>query len=289
MTTDQIAAVWPTAEELGFPDEQACFGLQFGHGLGVGLYEAPMISRLHSLEHPIDDRAGDGLRARDLLRGQRRPLGGAHRGGGRRHRRRQPRSSPSSRPRSCSSAARPTCAAPTCCARARCVRLMAATTTTHRADRRRRRAPARPVPPHAPHPPLRGRGPVALPEGRGARHDAPLLRPGGVGRSASAARSATAIAWPAPIAATATRWRSAPRRRGCSTSCSAARPASAAGRAGSMNVIDLEHRPDRLLRDRRRLHRGGDGRVAGASAARAASPSPTSATAPPTRPTSTSA
>ena len=44
VTTDQIAAVWPTAEELGFPNEEACFGLQFGHGLGVGLYEAPMIS-----------------------------------------------------------------------------------------------------------------------------------------------------------------------------------------------------------------------------------------------------
>ncbi len=52
VTTDQIAAVWPTAEELGFPNEEACFGLQFGHGLGVGLYEAPMISRLHSLDHP---------------------------------------------------------------------------------------------------------------------------------------------------------------------------------------------------------------------------------------------
>jgi Xaa-Pro aminopeptidase len=52
-TTDQIASVWPTAEELGFPDEQSCFGLQFGHGLGVGLYEAPMISRVHSLDHPI--------------------------------------------------------------------------------------------------------------------------------------------------------------------------------------------------------------------------------------------
>jgi Xaa-Pro aminopeptidase len=52
VTTDQIASVWPTAEELGFPDEEACFGLQFGHGLGVGLYEAPMISRLHSLDHP---------------------------------------------------------------------------------------------------------------------------------------------------------------------------------------------------------------------------------------------
>jgi Xaa-Pro aminopeptidase len=53
-TTDEIAAVWPTAGDLGFPDEESCFGLQFGHGLGVGLYEAPMISRLHSLEHPVE-------------------------------------------------------------------------------------------------------------------------------------------------------------------------------------------------------------------------------------------
>jgi Xaa-Pro aminopeptidase len=53
VTTDQIAAVWPTAQELGFESEEACFGLQFGHGLGVGLYEAPMISRLHSFDDPI--------------------------------------------------------------------------------------------------------------------------------------------------------------------------------------------------------------------------------------------
>src|SRR6188472_4124701 len=52
-TTDQIASVWPTAEELGFPNEEACFGLPFGHGVGVGLYESPMISRLHSLEAPV--------------------------------------------------------------------------------------------------------------------------------------------------------------------------------------------------------------------------------------------
>jgi len=58
MTTDRIAEVWPTAKELGFPDEQACFGLQFGHGLGVGLYEAPMISRVHSLENPITIEPG---------------------------------------------------------------------------------------------------------------------------------------------------------------------------------------------------------------------------------------
>jgi Xaa-Pro aminopeptidase len=57
-TTDQIASVWPTAQELGFPDEQSCFGLQFGHGLGVGLYEAPMISRVHSLDNPVELQEG---------------------------------------------------------------------------------------------------------------------------------------------------------------------------------------------------------------------------------------
>jgi Xaa-Pro aminopeptidase len=58
MTTDKIAAVWPTAKELGFPDEETCFGLQFGHGIGVGLYESPMISRVHSLEHPVEIEEG---------------------------------------------------------------------------------------------------------------------------------------------------------------------------------------------------------------------------------------
>jgi Xaa-Pro aminopeptidase len=58
VTTDQIAAVWPTAKELGFPDEASCFGLQFGHGLGVGLYESPMISRLHSFDDPVEIKPG---------------------------------------------------------------------------------------------------------------------------------------------------------------------------------------------------------------------------------------
>jgi Xaa-Pro aminopeptidase len=58
VTTDQIAAVWPTAQELGFKDEESCFGLQFGHGLGVGLYESPMISRLHSFDDPITIEEG---------------------------------------------------------------------------------------------------------------------------------------------------------------------------------------------------------------------------------------
>jgi Xaa-Pro dipeptidase len=32
--------------------------LQFGHGLGVGLYDAPMISRLHSFEDPVEIEVG---------------------------------------------------------------------------------------------------------------------------------------------------------------------------------------------------------------------------------------
>ncbi len=57
-TTDAIAEVWPTAQEIGMQDERAAFGLQFGHGLGVGLYEAPMISRLHSFDDPIELEVG---------------------------------------------------------------------------------------------------------------------------------------------------------------------------------------------------------------------------------------
>ena len=58
VTTDQIAEVWPAADDFGMKDEHAAFGLQFGHGLGVGLYEAPMISRLHSFEAPVELEVG---------------------------------------------------------------------------------------------------------------------------------------------------------------------------------------------------------------------------------------
>ena len=57
-TTDQIAKVWPRAEEFGFEDEMDAFGLQFGHGVGVGLHERPIISRLNSLDSPIEIKQG---------------------------------------------------------------------------------------------------------------------------------------------------------------------------------------------------------------------------------------
>jgi Xaa-Pro aminopeptidase len=58
VTTDQIAAVWPKAEDFGFVDEMDAFGLQFGHGVGVSLHERPIISRLNSLVDPVEIKAG---------------------------------------------------------------------------------------------------------------------------------------------------------------------------------------------------------------------------------------
>ncbi len=58
VTTNQIAKVWPKAEEFGFEDEMDAFGLQFGHGVGVGLHERPIISRLNSLDDPIEIKEG---------------------------------------------------------------------------------------------------------------------------------------------------------------------------------------------------------------------------------------
>lgn len=56
--TDEVAAVWPKATEFGFEDEMAAFGLQFGHGLGLGLHERPIISRLNSMKEPVELQTG---------------------------------------------------------------------------------------------------------------------------------------------------------------------------------------------------------------------------------------
>jgi Xaa-Pro dipeptidase len=58
VTTDKVAALWPKAEEYGFSSEMEAFGLQFGHGLGMALHERPIISRLVSLEHPLELKEG---------------------------------------------------------------------------------------------------------------------------------------------------------------------------------------------------------------------------------------
>jgi hypothetical protein len=56
--TSEVASVWPKAQEFGFPNEEAAFALQMGHGIGLAIWERPMISRLVSLEHPHEIKPG---------------------------------------------------------------------------------------------------------------------------------------------------------------------------------------------------------------------------------------
>jgi Xaa-Pro aminopeptidase len=52
VSTDEVVSVWPRAEEFGFPNEESAFALQFGHGIGLSIWEKPIISRLVSIDHP---------------------------------------------------------------------------------------------------------------------------------------------------------------------------------------------------------------------------------------------
>jgi Xaa-Pro dipeptidase len=58
VSTDQVARLWPTAGDIGLADEKTAFGLQFGHGLGLALHERPIISRLTSLDAPVEIQQG---------------------------------------------------------------------------------------------------------------------------------------------------------------------------------------------------------------------------------------
>ena len=58
MSTDRIATALPKAQAAGFGSEMEAFGLNFCHGLGLGLHERPLISRLNSFREPIELKAG---------------------------------------------------------------------------------------------------------------------------------------------------------------------------------------------------------------------------------------
>ena len=51
-TTADVVSIWPEAQEFGFPDEEAAFALQYGHGVGLSIWEKPIFSRLVSFDHP---------------------------------------------------------------------------------------------------------------------------------------------------------------------------------------------------------------------------------------------
>ena len=56
--TDRIARAFPRAQDIAFESEMAAFGLNFCHGLGLGLHERPIISRLNSFDDPMELEVG---------------------------------------------------------------------------------------------------------------------------------------------------------------------------------------------------------------------------------------
>ncbi len=52
VTTADVVKVWPKAAEFGFANEEAAFALQYGHGVGLSIWEKPIFSRLVSFDYP---------------------------------------------------------------------------------------------------------------------------------------------------------------------------------------------------------------------------------------------
>ena len=58
VSTAEIAALWPPAEELGLSGEAEAFALQVGHGIGITHWGKPVVSRFFSFEHPEELQEG---------------------------------------------------------------------------------------------------------------------------------------------------------------------------------------------------------------------------------------
>jgi Xaa-Pro aminopeptidase len=58
-TTREIAKKWPSAKEAwGYQEEDQAAANLWGHGLGLAQYDPPVISRIWSLDHPVEIQAG---------------------------------------------------------------------------------------------------------------------------------------------------------------------------------------------------------------------------------------
>ena len=57
-TTADIVNAWPDCRHWGFQNQSEAFGLAFAHGLGVCLWERPMVERSFSLDHPVELKEG---------------------------------------------------------------------------------------------------------------------------------------------------------------------------------------------------------------------------------------
>ena len=58
-TTREIASQWPSAKEAwGYEEEDQAAANLWGHGLGLAQYDQPVISRIWSLDHPVEIKQG---------------------------------------------------------------------------------------------------------------------------------------------------------------------------------------------------------------------------------------
>jgi Xaa-Pro aminopeptidase len=58
VTTADVSAVWPEAKEFGYRNEDEAFLLQYGHGIGLSLWERPILSRRFCFDHPTEIKEG---------------------------------------------------------------------------------------------------------------------------------------------------------------------------------------------------------------------------------------
>lgn len=59
VTTRDIALKWPSAKEVwGYEEEDQAAANLWGHGLGLAQYDQPVISRIWSLDHPVEIKPG---------------------------------------------------------------------------------------------------------------------------------------------------------------------------------------------------------------------------------------
>lgn len=57
-TTADICKAFPTAKQMGYENEDVAFALQFGHGIGLSVWEYPVVSRRVSMDYPIELKEG---------------------------------------------------------------------------------------------------------------------------------------------------------------------------------------------------------------------------------------
>src|SRR5260221_14341696 len=58
ISTEMVAKMFQKCTEIGFETEMSAFVLNFCHGLGLGLHERPLVSRLNSFIEPYELKAG---------------------------------------------------------------------------------------------------------------------------------------------------------------------------------------------------------------------------------------